>query len=81
MDKGNSLNIDSLSTEASIITLFPCDCDSSEENDYANLSRDSIDSSELVDDSDNEGELISEIFALNKRLDKYDEKNNEIISA
>ena len=81
MDKGNSLNIDSLSTEASIITLFPCDYDSSEENDDANLSQNSIDSSELVDDSDNEGELISEIFALNKRLDKYDEKNNEIISA
>ena len=64
--------------EISIITLISCDYDSSvEENDYADSSQDSIDSSELVDDSDDEAQYITEIYQLNKKLDKTDEKINE----
>ena len=64
--------------EISIITLISCDYDSSvEENDYADSSQDSIDSSELVDDSDDEAETITEIYEINKKLEKMDEKTGE----
>ena len=70
--------------ETSIITLTPCDYESSEEDDLVNSSQDSIDSSELVDDSDNEAEPITELFIINKKLEKVDENNDgkigEIIS-
>ena len=78
MSKKESSNIDLLTEtteENSIITLFPCDYDSSEENDYANSSQDSIDSSELVDDSDEVAEIINEIQIFNKKLEKTDEKS------
>ena len=61
--------------ETSIIDLIPCDYDSSEENGCLNISQDSIDSSELVDDSDGEFEVIKKIYTINKILDKVDEKN------
>ena len=64
--------------EISIITLISCDYDSSvEEDDYADSSQDSIDSSELVDDSDDEAETITEIYEINKKLEKMDEKTGE----
>ena len=63
--------------ETSIITLTPCDYESSEEDDLVNSSQDSIDSSELVDDSDDEGQLITEFYIINQKLDKIDEENNE----
>ena len=64
--------------EISIITLISCDYDSSvEENDYADSSQDSIDSSELVDDSDDEAETITEIYEINKKLEKMNEKTGE----
>ena len=64
--------------EISIITLISCDYDSSvEENDYADSSQDSIDSSELVDDSDDEAETITEIYEINKKLEKMEEKTGE----
>ena len=68
----------SIKIENSVITLIPCDYDSSKENNYANLSENSIDSSELVDDSDDEAETITEIYSLGKKLDKIDEKNDEL---
>ena len=74
----NYLSILSTEEDVSIITLVPCDYESSEEDDYVNLSQNSIDSSELLDDSDDEGELITEIFILNKKLDKKDETNSKI---
>ena len=60
--------------ESSIITLLPCDYGSSEEDDYTNLSQDSIDSSEIADDSDDKTILITKFCTLNKRLNKIDEK-------
>ena len=61
----STINLSGVSKEETpIITLFPCDYDSSEENDYLNSSQDSIDSSELVDDSDNESQLITEIYTV-----------------
>ena len=82
MDRKSSSNTDTLAVaieeETFIITLFSCDNDSYEGNDYINLSQDSIDSSELVDDSDDEAELITEFCTLNKKLDKMNEKSNEI---
>ena len=74
----NYLSILSTEEDVSIITLVPCDYESSEEDDYVNLSQNSIDSSELLDDSDDEGELITEIFILNKKLNKKDETNSKI---
>ena len=74
----NYLSILSTEEDVSIITLVPCDYESSEEDDYVNLSQNSIDSSELLDDSDDEGELITEIFILNTKLDKKDETNSKI---
>ena len=80
--KNSSVNDSSeVSTEVeeiSIITLISCDYDSSlEEDDYADSSQDSIDSSELVDDSDDEAETITEIYEINKKLEKMDEKTGE----
>ena len=77
MDKNISISFDSserFTEETSIVNLIPCDYDSSEEDDYPNSSQDSIDSSELVDDSDGEVELITEVYEINKKLDKIDEK-------
>ena len=68
----------SIKIENSVITLIPCDYDSSKENNDVNLSQNSIDSSELVDDSDDEAETITEIYSLGKKLDKIDEKNDEL---
>ena len=85
MNRKNSSNIDSLvlnkKEQSSIIKLFPCDNDSSDEDEFEKLSQDSIDSSELVEDSDNEAELIHYFCILNKRLNKIDEKSNEIATA
>ena len=80
MNKNESspIRLSEVSTkENSIITLFQCDYDSLEENNDINLDQDSIDSSELVDDSDDETQYITEIYQLNKKLDKTDEKINE----
>ena len=83
MNKKNSSVIDSSvestdAEETSIITLLQCEYDSSEEeNDYANSSQDSIDSSELVDSSDDEAELITEFYTLNKKVEKIGEKSGE----
>ena len=56
--------------EISIITLIPCDYDSSEEEDEKslNISKDSMDSSEILDSSDDEIEIIkiNEIIKPNK---------------
>ena len=46
-----------LSNEFPIITLIPCD-ESSDEDNSSNLSENSIDSSELVESSDEEIETI-----------------------
>ena len=73
----STIDSDISTEETSIINLIPCDYDSSEEEDYASLSQDSIDSSELVDDSDDEGQLITEFYIINQKLDKIDEENNE----
>ena len=84
MDFKNSSNndISELSTEktskSSVITLHPCDFDP-EEDDNVNSSEDSIDSSELVDDSDDEAQVITEFLILNKKLDKDDENKDEKI--
>ena len=85
MNRKSSSNIDSITTtveeEISIITLLPCDNDLCEEDDYTNLSQNSIDSSELVDDSDDEAELITNFIRIHKKLNKIDEKNDEITTA
>ena len=72
------IDLSELSTEeTSVITLIPCEYDSSEENCYVNSSQDSIDSSDLVDDSDGEIQIITEIFIENKNLGKDDKKSDE----
>ena len=85
MNSKNSSNIGSLAVQAneesSIIILIPCDYDSSEEDGNANLSKNSVDSSELLDDSDVEAEPITEIFTLSKKVKKKDETNDEINTA
>ena len=57
----------STSTEDSIITLIPCEYDP--EEGYGSLSEDSIDSSELIDSSDDELETIkiNEIYKINEK--------------
>ena len=56
------------SKEAPIIVLIPCESDSSEDEDSnSNKSQESIDSSDLIDSSDDEVEMILEI---NKEKDK-----------
>ena len=80
MNTKTSLNINQtpISTEETpIITLLPCDYGSSEENDYNNSSQDSIDSSELVDNSDDETQHITEIYIINKKFDEIEEKNDD----
>lgn len=81
-NKDSTLNVDlsRTSTEkTSIITLIPCGYDSSEdEGDYENSSQNSIDSSELVDDSEDEVQLITKIYKINQELEKNNEKNDEI---
>ena len=68
--------------ETPIITLIPCDYDSNEEDDFENSSQNSIDSSELSDDSDDESEIIITSFKkLNKNSDKVDENIGKIIIA
>ena len=51
----------------SIITLIPCEYDP--EEGYGSLSEDSIDSSELIDSSDDELETIkiNEIYKINEK--------------
>ena len=84
MDIKSSSDIDSftliIEEETSIINLFPYGYDLSKEDDFANLSQSSIDSSELVGDSDGEAEHIVEIFKFNKKLEKIDEKSSEVIT-
>ena len=63
--------------EEPIITLLPCEYDSEEENDYINSSKDSIDSSELVDDSEDEPQLVTQIFTITKNVDINGEKSCE----
>ena len=68
--------------ETPIITLIPCDYDSNEEDDFENSSQNSIDSSELSDDFDDESEIIITSFKkLNKNSDKVDENIGKIIIA
>ena len=71
--KRKSFESSALSSETSIITLIPCEYESSD--DYENLSQDSIDSSELVDSSDDENETIKveKISSLNKRPTRTEE--------
>ena len=74
----SNVNLSKSSTgNFSIISLIPCDYNSSEENDYENLSQDSIDSSELVDDSDAEVEIITEFYKINKKSNENSKKNDE----
>ena len=86
----NSKNeiLDTLSSSCgtSIITLLPCDYELSDDDNYGNVSQDSIDSSELVDSCEDENEFIKieEIFSLNKGLTKTEEikvKSGQIICA
>ena len=53
---------------------FQCIYEVSEEYDNENSSQNSIDSSELADDSDDEVEVITEFYILNKKLNKIDNK-------
>ena len=63
--------------EEPIITLFPCEYDSEEEeeNDFINSSKNSIDSSELVDDSEDEPQLVTQIYTVTKNEDLAGEKS------
>ena len=74
--KSNSTQSTKEEEETSIITLIPCEYDSSEEDD--NSSQNSIDSSELAEDSDGEVEVITYYKRLYKNLDKIGEKSDEI---
>ena len=70
--------------EEPIITLFPCEYDSEEEeeNDFINSSKNSIDSSELVDDSEDEPQLVTKIYTIIQNVDITGEKsceNNDVI--
>ena len=67
--KRKTFDSSSSSCETSIITLIPCDYESSDDDDYENVNENSIDSSELVDSSDEENESmkIESIFPLDKR--------------
>ena len=59
--------------ETHIITLIPCDYDSFDEDDDENSSQNSIDSSELAEDSDGEIEIITYFRKVKKNLDIIDE--------
>ena len=82
MDRKTSSNAYSLTgsteAEAPIITLFPCDYDSSIDDDSGNLSLNSNDSSELVNDSDDEAEHIFHFRILSKELNKKNETSSEV---
>ena len=82
MSKKLSSNSNSTSStkeeETSIIFLIPCDYDSSEQDDEENVSQNSIESSEVVSDSDDEVEMITYFERLNKNFNKVEEKSNEI---
>ena len=81
MNKKILLNVDSLmipTEENSINTLLLCIYELSEEDGYENSLEESIDSSDLVEDSDDEAEIITQFRILNKRLDKIDRKNDKI---
>ena len=64
---GSSLSTPSISTEDSIINLIPCEYDP--EEGYGSLSEDSVDSSEILDSSDDELEIIkiNEIYKTNEQ--------------
>ena len=88
MNSTNTTNIieSSSTTKAFFITLIPCDNESSDiENEKSlNVSKDSIDSSEILDSSDDEIKIIKikEIFKSNEMLDIIEEdkiKNNKSI--
>ena len=84
MNKKNPMPVDQLNIsikKTSYNTLFPCIYELSEENDNSNSSQNSIDSSELVDDTDEGVEIISKFHILSKGLDKNDKKNVENVSA
>ena len=84
MNKKRSSNTSSLQVstkEDSIIKLLPCEYDSSENDDCSNSSQVSIESSELVDSSDNEAQNITEIHILNKKINKAEKKDGEKIKA
>ena len=79
-------SIESTSTiDASIITLIPCDYDSSEEDEKSvNISENSIESSDISDSSDDENELIkiTQFIKLKKEVELIKEDKtdkNEII--
>ena len=62
------INLNTLSSlDDSIITLIPCEYDPI--NGYDSLSEDSIDSSEILDSSDDELEIIkiNELYKINKQ--------------
>ena len=59
--------------ETHIITLIQCDYDSFDEDDDENSSQNSIDSSELAEDSDGEIEIITYFRKIKKNLDIIDE--------
>ena len=63
-------HISKTSANFSIITLIPCDNESYSGDDFSNLSHDSIDSSELVDSSDDEVKAvqIKDISKINKQI-------------
>ena len=82
--KRKSFDSSTSSFETSIITLIPCDYESSDEGELENVSHDSVDSSELVDSSDEENEptKIEKISSLKKGFTKNEGsniKNDEII--
>ena len=67
MNKKSSADSESLTLsteENSVINLFPCEYDSSEEDDYANSSQNWIDCSELVNNSDNDVEFITNFYII-----------------
>ena len=63
----SSISTQSISFEDSIITLIQCEYDP--EEGYGSLSEDSIDSSEILDSSDEELEIIkiNEIYKTNEQ--------------
>ena len=63
----SSISTQSISFEDSLITLIPCEYDP--EEGYGSLSEDSIDSSEILDSSDEELEIIkiNEIYKTNEQ--------------
>ena len=81
----NMKSIESSSTmDISIITLIPCDYDSSEEDEKLINISNSIESSDILDSSDDEIEItkITQLIKLEKQIEIINEDNdtnNEII--